>query len=41
MFLIQLIGTVEKFVQSDKIVIKNPQFNKDEFQLFDYAVFAR
>lgn len=30
MFLIQLIGIIEKFVQSDKIVIKNPKFNKDE-----------
>lgn len=30
MFLIQLIGIIEKFVQSGKIAIKNPKFNKDE-----------
>ncbi len=29
-FLIQLIGIIEKFIYSDKIVIKNPLFNQDE-----------
>jgi type III restriction enzyme len=28
-FLIQLIGIIEKFIYSDKIVIKNPLFNQD------------
>ncbi|MGE5558559.1 MAG: BPTD_3080 family restriction endonuclease [Bacillota bacterium] len=29
-FLIQLIGIIERFIYSDKIVIKNPLFNQDE-----------
>ena len=29
-FLIQLINIIEKFIYSDKIVIKNPLFNQDE-----------
>lgn len=29
-FLIQLIGIIEKFIYSDKIIIKNPLFNQDE-----------
>ncbi len=29
-FLIQLIGIIEKFIYSEKIVIKNPLFNQDE-----------
>jgi len=29
-FLIQLIGIIEKFIYSDKIVIKNPLFNQDD-----------
>jgi type III restriction enzyme len=29
-FLIQLIGIIEKFIYSNKIVIKNPLFNQDE-----------
>jgi type III restriction enzyme len=31
-FLIQLIDIIEKFIQSDKLVIKNPKFNKDELR---------
>jgi len=29
-FLIQLIGIIERFIYSDKIVVKNPLFNRDE-----------
>mgnify|MGYP001472130541 CR=1 FL=1 len=31
-FLIQLIGVIEKFIYSNKIVIKNPVFDKDELR---------